>query len=231
MSNLFDDLYDIDQETNQDIDLADNISISNFIDWCDKIINTVKISNLISYEIDSVNINYIFENKVDRDNSKFHDIILPLHYITESPCPISSIDINYELDENDKIVLYLIGPVYYSDVDLIEDDPLYHITEQDLESLKILKSKIKIFNVVLNNICFDDLSLYYKFVDIIHDNFEKYPIFSYFTKIKETYKHKKYQFLSSFVEQDKIPKEKLLYDNKIKISYASGRYNIYVKRD
>lgn len=232
MSKLFDELYDIDQESDITIDIAEQTALSDFKNWCDKFVNQhPKVSNLSSYEIKNGDINYIFEKRVDRDSSRFHHIILPLHYITESPFPISWIDINYELGYSDEIILHLIGPAYYTDADLIEDDHIYHITEEDLESLKLLKSKVKIFNVVLNNICFDDLSLYYKFVDIIHDNFEKYPIFNYFTKIKETYKHKKYQFLSSFAAQEKIPKEKLLYNNKIKISYASGQYNVYVKRD
>ena len=231
MSKLFDDLYDINQESDTTIDISENIALFEFRNWCDKFISQLKLSNLISYEIIEGDINYIFENKIDKDDSKFHHIILPLHYITESPYPISWLNINYELGENDKVVLYLIGPAYYNDYNLNAEDHLYHITEDDLETLKILKSKVKIFNVVVNNICFDDLSLYYKFVDIIHDNFEKYPIFLYSIKIKETYKHKKYQFLSSFVDQEKIPKEKLLYNNKIKISYASAKYNVYVRRD
>ena len=118
--SVFDDLYDIDQENNLSIEIMDNNLLQEFKLWYDDISNDkYKIDNLNSYDIIDDNVNIIFSQKQENNNDI---IILPLNYIFESPYPISNIDINYDIN-NENIILYLINPIYNNEYyDLTEDD-------------------------------------------------------------------------------------------------------------
>ena len=218
--SVFDDLYDIDQENNLSIEIMDNNLLQEFKLWYDDISNDkYKIDNLNSYDIIDDNVNIIFSQKQENNNDI---IILPLNYIFESPYPISNIDINYDIN-NENIILYLINPIY--------NNEYYNLTEDDLNSLKILKSKLQFSEIIIYNSVFNNINLYNDFINIIYNNFNIYPTFHYLTKIKETDKHKKYNYISSFITQDKIPKETMLYNNNINILYELTKYNVYIKRD
>ena len=217
--SVFDDLYDIDQENNLSIEIMDNNLLQEFKLWYDDISNDkYKIDNLNSYDIIDDNVNIIFSQKQENNNDI---IILPLNYIFESPYPISNIDINYDIN-NENIILYLINPIY--------NNEYYDLTEDDLNSLKILKSKLQFSEIIIYNSVFNNINLYNDFINIIYNNFNIYPTFHYLTKIKETDKHKKYNYIS-FITQDKIPKETMLYNNNINILYELTKYNVYIKRD
>ena len=213
MDNLFDDIY------NDDIDLSSEIieeqNINSFKSYFEDINNNkYKIDNIKTYKIEENNISFIFSST--KESTKYV-LILPIKYITESPYIISYLDINYDITENDSITLYLINH--------FNNDEPYIITEQDLILLDSLSSKLNITEIIFNG-CFNSVDLYYKFINMIYNNFKIYPSFYFLTKIKETEKHKKYYYISSFINQEKISKETLLYNGNINIVFKQWKYFI-----
>lgn len=214
MDNIFDDIYEIEDEQNLDIEIIEDSKLIVFKKWFEETINNkYKFDNLDSYIIDDNNdINFIFSQK--SLNRTEHYIILPLNYILDSENIISYININYDLKDDDSLTLFIMNPIYKDN----DNYKHYEITESDLLFLQNLKSKVKLNKVIFNG-TFKNLDLYNKFIDIIFENFNIYPTFYYLTQIKESNINKKYYYISSFINQDKIPKETLLRDNNINIIY------------
>ena len=208
MEDLFNDIY------NDNIDLSLEIieeqNINRFKTYFENINNyKYKIDNINTYKIEGNEITLIFSKKIDKSINK-NILILPIKYIIESPHIISYLDINYEINENESIILYLVNH--------FNNNEPYKITEEDITLLSNLLSKLNISEIIFYG-CFKSVDLYYKFNKMIYENFKIYPFYYFLTQIKETEKHKKYYYISSFIMQDKISKETLLYNGNIKIVF------------
>ena len=94
------------------------------------------------------------------------------------------------------------------------------LSMNDLDRLSVIESKINVNRIIYEGI-FSSIEIYDRFIEVIRNNFGIYPEFSYLCMIKEKETDKKYRYITEFINSDKIPKEKLLYDNKIKILYKN----------
>jgi len=179
-----------------------------FATWFDDVIKYKDIEfcnkhNISKYELIYNDITlYFLKNK---DNNI---IYCPITYLIKSPYIISYIDIE---EHKENIIFYLYCPF------ILSENNIYELTMLDVDKLSVLENKIK-FNKILINAKFSDINVYYKFVETIYDIFKIYPEFSYLTIIKDD---KKDKYITEFINSDKIPKNKILFDNNVKIYYKN----------